>query len=85
MFFVYVLQNTSSGGSYTGHTSDLEKRLSKHNAGRSRSTKNCGPWKLVHREPFATRAEAMRRERELKTGKGRDELKRLLKTGQPQS
>jgi hypothetical protein len=34
---------------------------------------------LVHREEFATLAEALRREKELKTGKGRDEIQRILK------
>jgi len=35
---------------------------------------------IVHQEVFATRAEAMRREKELKTGKGREELKRILES-----
>ena len=35
---------------------------------------------IVHQEVFATRAQAMRREKELKTGKGREELKRILKS-----
>jgi putative endonuclease len=76
MFFVYVLQN-ESGDSYTGQTSNLPTHLNKHNSNLSQSTKNRGPWVLIHHEIFATRGEALRRERELKTGKGRDELKRI--------
>ena len=80
MFFVYVLKSKSTGQFYTGQSSGITKRLEQHNAGGSRSTKNRGPWEIVHQEMFATRAEAMRREKELKTGKGREELKRILKS-----
>ena len=61
-----------------GHTSDLTQRLGQHNIGITKSTKNRGPWKLIHQEHFPTKAEAMRRERFFKTGQGREELKQLL-------
>ena len=78
MFFVYVLRSQSTGQFYTGQTANISERIQKHEAGHSRSTKGKGPWELVHQEECLTRADAMRRERELKTGKGRDELKRIL-------
>jgi len=78
MAFVYVLRSSSTGGLYTGATTDLERRLFQHNANRSRSTKNRGPWMLVHKEEFSSLSAAYRRERFLKTGKGRDELRRIL-------
>ncbi|HWY26527.1 MAG TPA: GIY-YIG nuclease family protein [Candidatus Angelobacter sp.] len=78
MFFVYVLQSRITGRLYTGSTSDLEARLVHHNSDQSFSTKHRGPWALMYQEQFATLAEAMRRERYFKTGKGRDELKRIL-------
>lgn len=34
MFYVYLLEETSSGDLYTGYTSDLKKRLVEHNAGK---------------------------------------------------
>jgi putative endonuclease len=80
-FFVYVLRNTKTGRHYTGFTANLEQRLGQHNYGVSKSTKNRGAWELVHTEAFATRAEAMRRERFLKSGQGREELKRILQKG----
>ena len=61
------------------HTSDLTQRFGQHNHGVTKSTKNRGPWELVHREEFGMRGEAMRRERFLKSGQGREELKKLLK------
>jgi putative endonuclease len=78
MYFVYVLRNPANGRHYTGHTSDLTQRLGQHNHGVTKSTKNRGFWELVYREEFATRAEAMRREKYLKSGKGREELRQRL-------
>jgi putative endonuclease len=78
MPFTYVLRSTSTGASYTGATTNLENRLAQHNSDQSRSTKNRGPWILIHHEEYATLAEARRREIFLKSGRGRDELKRIL-------
>jgi len=63
MFTTYVLRSKCTGQFYTGSTSDLEARLSRHNSDLSISTKNRGPWELAYREDFRTRAEAMARER----------------------
>jgi putative endonuclease len=78
MFFVYVIQNQSSGRLYTGFTRDLTQRLGQHNSGITKSTKGRGPWDLVYSEPHSTRAGAMRREKFLKSGKGREELQGIL-------
>ncbi len=78
MFCVYVLHSTTTGRLYTGFTSDLGWRLAQHNRGITKSTKNRGPWELVHEERFASRAEVVRRERFLKTAMGREEIKRIL-------
>jgi putative endonuclease len=78
MFTTYVLQSQSTHRLYTGSTSDLNKRLEQHNTDFRFSRKHRGPWVLVHREDVATLAEAVRRERYLKTGKGREELKRSI-------
>ena len=65
---------------YTGYTADLERRLNEHNQEiLGKFTKGKGPWILIHQEEFATKKEALIREKELKTGKGRDFIKR--KTG----
>jgi len=75
MFTTYVLRSQSTGRFYTGSTSDFETRLKRHNSDLNISTKHRGPWELLYREDFTTRAEAMARERYFKTGSGRDELK----------
>jgi putative endonuclease len=78
MFTVYVLRSLTTGRLYTGYTSALEWRLAQHNHGTTKSIKDRGPWELLYQEKFDTRSEAMQRERILKTGKGREELKILL-------
>lgn len=78
MFYVYILRTKKNCRLYTGSTQDLEKILIEHNSGKSRSTKYTRPFELVHKESYNSRAEAYRREAYLKTGKGRDELKKLL-------
>jgi putative endonuclease len=78
MYFVYVLRSQSNGRHYTGSTSNPEQRLGQHNLGITPSTRNRGPWNLIYQESFLTRSEAMKRERFLKSGQGREELKRLL-------
>jgi putative endonuclease len=78
MFHMYVLRSRSSGGSYVGSTGDLERRLGEHQANEAWATKNRGPWELIRSEAYPTRSAAMRRERFLKTGKGRDELQLFL-------
>jgi len=78
MPFIYVLRSSTTGRSYTGATTDLDARLLQHNSDLCPSTKHRGPWVRVHHEEFATLAEALHREKFLKTGKGRDELERIL-------
>lgn len=79
MPFLYVLYSELTQRHYTGATSNLEQRLAQHNSDQSTSTKNRGPWNLVYHEEYATLREALQRERYLKTGTGREELKRLMR------
>jgi putative endonuclease len=78
MFYVYVLLSETTGRYYTGHTANLIERPQQHNAGMSQSTRAGAPWRTVHHEAFSTRSAATQRERFLKTGRGREELKKLL-------
>ncbi|MBS1493905.1 MAG: GIY-YIG nuclease family protein [Bacteroidetes bacterium] len=76
-FFLYHIKS-EEGYIYTGQTSSLEQRLIQHNSGKSFYTKRGTNWKLVHFEEFSSRTEAMKKEKYYKTGKGRDELQKLL-------
>ena len=74
-YWVYVLKSQSTGNFYTGQTSDLQLRLKRHNnpdVDTQRYTrKQKGPWELVYSEELSTRSDAMKKERFLKSGKGR--------------
>ena len=66
MNYTYILL-CRDGSLYTGWTNDLERRLAAHNAGTgSKYTRVRRPVELVYHETFATRAEAMRREVQIK-------------------
>jgi len=77
MFFCYVLRSLKTGRRYVGSCEDLNDRLRRHNAAESKATKHGVPWILLRSETFATRREALARERYYKTGRGRDELNKL--------
>ncbi|MBI4547455.1 MAG: GIY-YIG nuclease family protein [Ignavibacteriae bacterium] len=66
MFYGYILRSKKTRRFYAGHTEDPPNRLLEHNTGQARSTRHGIPWKLVHVEEFATRAEAMHWERTVK-------------------
>ena len=73
-YYVYILQNDTTGKTYTGQTSNLEERIKRHNSdyGKGRYTrKHDGSWYLIYSEKYETRSKAMKRESFFKSGKGR--------------
>jgi putative endonuclease len=73
LFYVYVLHSVSHDNIYIGFTSDLEARIKSHNELATKGwTIKFRPWNLIHAETFQTKSEAMRRERELKSSRGRN-------------
>jgi len=76
-FYIYIIRS-EEGNHYTGHTLDLQRRLTAHNSGLSHSTKHGHNWKLIHTEVYITRAEAMKREKWLKSGVGREWIKKNI-------
>ncbi|HEV8514311.1 MAG TPA: GIY-YIG nuclease family protein [Cyclobacteriaceae bacterium] len=72
MFTVYVLYSASFNKIYIGYTSNLDERMLSHNSlGKKGYTLKFRPWSLMYREEFAAKADAIRREKELKSAKGR--------------
>ena len=78
-FFVYILQSLKDNRFYIGQTNDLNDRIKRHNAGQVSATRNRKPLKIVYTETFATRSEAMQREKYLKSLKGGLERKLKIK------
>jgi len=73
-FSVYVLIS-EEGYHYAGHTQDLPTRLERHFLRTTHYTKKGTNWRVIYSEEFATRAEAMKKEKWLKSGVGRAWLK----------
>ena len=68
MFYVYIL-HTSSDTLYIGQTNNLKRRLKEHLTKNSKSAKYIRYFdsvKLVYKEEYKTRSEAMKREVQLK-------------------
>ena len=76
IYFLYTIKSTKSGRHYIGITSNIDKRLQKHNSSGVRSTKAYIPWVLVHKEIFDSKTSARKREIFLK--KNYQERKRYL-------
>lgn len=76
---VYLLRSLSDPSrKYTGITSDLDKRLADHNAGKSPHTRKFAPWQCVVSIWFADHAKAEAFETYLKSGSGHAFAKRHL-------
>ncbi|NQT93276.1 MAG: GIY-YIG nuclease family protein [Lentisphaerae bacterium] len=69
-YHAYILKSTIDGSYYKGSCDDLTVRLARHNGGKVKSTKRKRPWTLHYFETFATRSEALKRERFFKSRSG---------------
>ena len=78
MYYTYVLQSTEDGRWYTGVTGDLRARIADHLKGRVGSTRHRRPLRLIYYEACLSEADARRRERYLKTGKGKRSIRQRL-------
>jgi len=65
-FCVYILQSKKTGRYYCGQTADFSDRLTRHNSGRSKSTKSGVPWKVVRIIDCDSRSVAVQLERKIK-------------------
>ncbi len=71
MWYVYLLESDGTAGErYVGVTSDLKRRLTEHNAGKSPHTAKYVPWRLVTYIAFSDETKARAFERYLKSGSG---------------
>jgi putative endonuclease len=76
-FTVYVLYSSKSSTLYTGFTSNLIKRFHDHNFNNTSGyTVKYRPWKVLYTEVYFSKNEAKLREKYLKTGAGRDFIKK---------
>ena len=76
--FVYILYSDSVDKYYIGSCGNVDVRLSRHNAGATISTKSGRPWKVVYREEFNSKTEAIKYEYYLKRMKSRVFIEKIL-------
>jgi len=80
MFTVYVLYSQSHNKIYIGQTEDIERRLFEHNNGLlSGYTKRYIPWETIYTEEYPSRSDALKREKQMKSQKGREFIWSIIK------
>jgi putative endonuclease len=73
MYTVYALFSKSFNKIYIGYTSNPEQRLISHNHPRNKGwTTKYAPWIVVYSENYNSKRDAMAREKQFKSCRGRD-------------
>jgi len=81
MFIIYALYNKKPDKIYIGQTKNLATRLEAH---RNKTFNNSftarfdGEWQLIYSEKVATRNQALKREKQLKSFRGRQFIKSFI-------
>jgi len=78
MSYTYLLYSEKDGRWSTGTPRDLRTRVKAHANGRVWSTRSRRPWQRIYDEACRRHEDAMRRERYLKTGRGKRYLRQRL-------
>jgi putative endonuclease len=80
MYFVYILQSLRTGGFYVGQCDHLIERFYEHQRGANLATRNRGPWWVPYFEIHSSRSAALRRERQIKSAKSAESIRRIIRT-----
>ncbi|MCX6717903.1 MAG: GIY-YIG nuclease family protein [Candidatus Taylorbacteria bacterium] len=78
MQYVYVLKSKKDKDLYVGCTKDLKARIILHNAKKVGSTAKRVPFVLIYYEAYINSIDAYNREKFMKTGYGRNYIKKVL-------
>jgi putative endonuclease len=81
MYSIYGIYNKKHNKIYIGQCSDLGERLKMHNEKifpRCYTAKFDGNWILIYSEQIETRAESLKREKQLKSYRGREFIKNFI-------
>ena len=82
-FTVYILFSSIHQKIYIGQTSNLIQRFISHNELGNDWTKRFRPWNVIYTEIYSERSQALKREKELKGGKGRKWIWEKIKNEYP--
>ena len=78
MYYTYILISEDGARTYTGVTSDIDRRLKEHNSGKEKSTRPHLPYKVLYVESHETMTSARRKEVYFKSTSGRREIRQFL-------
>ncbi|UTD26951.1 GIY-YIG nuclease family protein [Bradyrhizobium sp. WD16] len=79
MWYVYIIRSINfPEQEYIGATTDLKRRVSDHNVGKSTHTNKFKPWKLIWYCAFPDKTQALAFEKYLKSHSGRAFAKKRL-------
>jgi len=78
MYYIYILLSEKDGKLYTGFTPNLKSRIKSHVNGYVKATKYRRPLKLIYYESYLNELDARRREKYLKGGNGRNQMREQL-------
>ena len=69
-YYVYILKSKSiKYVTYVGYTSDLKKRINLHNSSKGAKFTRGRQWKLIYKEKFQSKKEAISREYYIKNNR----------------
>lgn len=70
VYYVYMLKSKSvKPVTYVGFTSNLQKRINLHNSGKGAKFTRGRKWKLIYKEVYKSKKEAISREYYIKTNR----------------
>jgi putative endonuclease len=78
IFTTYVLYSEKWRKIYIGESSDLPGRMISHNKLGKGWTSRYRPWTVLHTEVFPSKSQAVKREKQLKTARGRKWIWELI-------
>ena len=76
-YYVYMLKTVNKNNvTYVGYTNNLSKRIKLHNSGKGAKFTRGRKWRLIYKEKFKSKKEAISREYYIKNNKKlRSEIK----------
>lgn len=80
LYYIYIIENLADLSWYIGFSIDVPRRIDEHNLhiGGEYTGKKQGKWRLIYIEGYASKLDALGREKYLKSGAGRTYIKKQL-------
>ena len=77
-YHVYAIYSSKLDLIYIGQSSHIEERISDHNRGYSTFTSRTNDWILIYCEECDSKKNALKREKQLKSFKGREFIRNII-------